>query len=92
MDPNFFFFFASRSGSDITFNITTDRHAGYFLNTVLWIRNYFFSDLDPDPDLGLISDPDSAPNPACLTKVIRLYIRLSYKIFSHQLKFELQII
>jgi hypothetical protein len=27
----------------------------------------FFS--DPDPALGLISDPD----PACLTKVIRLY-------------------
>jgi len=35
---------------------------------VLWIRNYFFS--DPDPALGLISDPD----PACLTKVIRLYL------------------
>jgi hypothetical protein len=39
----------------------------------------FFS--DPDPALGLISDPDpnsgpdpdSDPDPACLTKVIRLY-------------------
>jgi hypothetical protein len=50
----------------------------------------FFS--DPDPALGLISNPDSDPDPACLTKVMRLYIRLSYKIFSHQLKFELQII
>jgi hypothetical protein len=29
----------------------------------------FFS--DPDPALGLISDLD--PDPACLTKVIRLY-------------------
>ncbi len=33
--------------------------------------------LDPDPALGLISvpDPDSDPDsdPACLTKVIRLY-------------------
>jgi hypothetical protein len=28
----------------------------------------FFSDPDPDPALGIISDPD----PACLTKVIRL--------------------
>jgi hypothetical protein len=27
---------------------------------------------DPDPDLGLISDPDT--DPACLTKVIRLYL------------------
>ncbi len=42
----------------------------------------------PDPALGLISDPD----PACFTKVIRLYKIISYKIFSHQLKFELQII
>jgi hypothetical protein len=30
----------------------------------------FFS--DPDPALGLISDQDSVP--ACLTKVIRLYL------------------
>jgi hypothetical protein len=35
---------------------------------------------DPDPALGLISDPDSDldsgpdPDPACLTKVIRLYL------------------
>ncbi len=29
--------------------------------------------LDPDPALGLISDPDSDPDPACLTEVIRLY-------------------
>ncbi len=33
---------------------------------------------DPDPTLGLISDPDSYPDPAsdpaCLTKVIRLYL------------------
>ncbi len=28
---------------------------------------------DPDPALGLISDPDSDPDPACLTKVIRLF-------------------
>ncbi len=32
---------------------------------------------DPDPALGLFSDPDSDsdsnPDPACLTKVIRLY-------------------
>ncbi len=27
---------------------------------------------DPDPALGLISDSD--PDPACLTKVIRLYL------------------
>ncbi len=40
------------------------------LEPVLWIRNYFFFS-DPDPALGLISDPD--PDPACLTKVIRLY-------------------
>ncbi len=34
---------------------------------------FFFS--DPDPALGIISDPDpdSDPDPACLTKVIRLY-------------------
>ncbi len=35
-------------------------------------------DSDPDPALGLIpdpdSDPDSDPDPACLTKVIRLYL------------------
>ncbi len=24
---------------------------------------------DPDPALGLISDPDSDPDPACLTKL-----------------------
>ncbi len=29
---------------------------------------------DPDPVLGLIPDPDSDPDPACLTKVIRLYL------------------
>jgi hypothetical protein len=31
---------------------------------------------DPDPALGLISDPDpdSDPDPACLTKIIRLYL------------------
>jgi hypothetical protein len=31
---------------------------------------------DPDPALGLISDPDpdSGPDPACLTKFIRLYL------------------
>ncbi len=31
---------------------------------------------DPDPALGLISepDPDSDPDPACLTKVIRPYL------------------
>ncbi len=28
---------------------------------------------DTDQALGLISDPDSDPDPACLTKVIRLY-------------------
>ncbi len=39
-----------------------------------------FSDPKPDPALGLISDPDSDPDsdsdpdPACLTKVIRLYV------------------
>ncbi len=31
----------------------------------------FFS--DRDPALGLIPDPDSDPDPACLTKVLRLY-------------------
>jgi hypothetical protein len=30
---------------------------------------FFFS----DPALGLISDPDPDSDPACLTKVIRLY-------------------
>ncbi len=29
---------------------------------------------DPDPALGLISDPDPDSDPACLTKVIRLYL------------------
>jgi hypothetical protein len=41
---------------------------GYFF-TVLWIRNYynnFFFFSDPDPNLTLISDPDSNPDPACL--------------------------
>jgi hypothetical protein len=41
----------------------------YIFFAVLWNRNYFFS--DPDPAMGLISDSD--PDPACLTKVIRLY-------------------
>jgi hypothetical protein len=35
-------------------------------NSVVDPKLYF---LDP----GLISDPDSDPDPACLTKVIRLY-------------------
>jgi hypothetical protein len=53
---------------------------GYGFQTNMWTPSqccgseiiFFFS--DPDPALGLISDPD----PACLTKVIRLYkIKLS---------------